>query len=199
MIKRNALLIFVALFIIACEKANKQQAQALSENQAIYSAFSSIHLSLDFPGSPTVLKSCIEENLKNCMNSVNRVLDAKKQFLQQPKAKALATTLSTITKYCELEQNIELNEDMCRGAATALYYFTSGENDTMILSSFKSLSKTALKNIFVYSYSWYHNRPNKNAWRDFVNVSPLQEPQKTNIISTFESKEESKFGLMLLD
>ncbi len=191
--KTKFLSLVFLVFATSCVSAPAQQDVA-----RLFKSFYLVHFGpaevSDFPKSQSYLNDCIRLNDVHCLKAFNEVKRAKDEFLEIPHKTALKITLDTINTKC-LSADRLANAPECLGAVTALYFFSSKEDDQTIL---ELLSDSIDHNVLFLGYEWHKNRSEIEAWVSFVNGSTLSEYQKKLVIRELKEPVKEAFGLMLV-
>ncbi|KPJ94007.1 MAG: hypothetical protein AMJ53_06115 [Gammaproteobacteria bacterium SG8_11] len=175
LIKRCRTLVFIAALLAGCDSP-----------QSIFSSLALINSGKEFPYTQDRLALCQKTEDEFCLQAYQQVKKAKKSLFSKSREQALQLTLDTISKECAKQQK-RLEEDLaCSGAITALYFFSSKNDDNSIRSFLKTTSQAALQIVVSNGNMWLSNREDKAAWQELIAKSPL-------------SAEDKKISLIYLD
>jgi hypothetical protein len=136
------------------------------------------------------------------------VQNAKKELLVQIKTqpkRTLTFTLDTISMQCDRNENetATIDDELeCIGSMTALFFFTSAEQDKVILKRLTKATPKVLTWLADFKYEWFYNRPDSQIWiNEIDNISDnrLEQRLKETIVMRIKEarRDSEKFGVML--
>lgn len=136
----------------------------INGSSTIFHNFGLIGASLDYPYSQEQLARCQEVENQRCLKTYERVKSAKKMLLERGRTEALQMTLNAISEEC-VSDEITIS---CRGAITALYFFTSSEDDATIREFLSSTPHQVLVKTYEVENIWLSVRHDKARWREWI-------------------------------
>lgn len=135
---------------------------------AVFEDLALVSVALEFPTSAEEITSCARKDTRECRN-YHRAVRAKASLLSQGPA-ALEVTVEVIRHDCmESLPNRDTRSrawNRCIGGLTALYFFSSPEQDEKVLEFF---AKNPVLLGFAraeHDFAWFHNRFHQERWRE---------------------------------
>lgn len=192
--------VILSFFIISSKADNSER-----ENLAfiLHEAFDGLAVVRDdlssFPSNEDHLQQCIQYNLIRCMDNYRSVQAAVDSISSLPTDEALDVTLEIIGRACVAEDGISLHY-FCNGGIMSLYFYTTPEQDAEILAHVKQYPKQIQNFIFNDHFYWFHNRPDKEVWIDYISAADIDfkhKNQKKTISNLFRKRIDEmhkKFG-----
>jgi hypothetical protein len=144
-------------------------------------SFEKIYLAkygLDYPHTKHALDRCIQHDDRQCLDSYNQVAEGKNTIASLADSKALEITLDVIERAC-LSNNEKIANVTCYGGIMSLYFYNSPEQDAKIRTRIKKYPKKIRNMIFNSDFLWYSNRPDVNAWVDYISSADVDWEPKT--------------------
>jgi len=154
------LLLCVVVFYIIRFNTNEQDSRIFSRLDLIESA-------KYFPSDKTHIVNCVDENCSECA-VLGLVLKAKADLFSRGAETALKKTLGVIETACSELESTGKSWPECFGAITAIYFFSSPKEDSIIFKFFESNPKLLYKAIHQSDYAWFYNRPSIEKWNSLV-------------------------------
>lgn len=194
-LKKIMLLFVLPLFLgcmADCKVLNSEQQDLTFILQTSFEKISLAKYGLNYPHTKQSLDRCIEYNDQQCLDTYHQVLENKNtvQSLARTNSKSLATTLDIIESAC-LSKNENIANFVCYGGIMSLYFYDSPEQDAEIRARMKKYPKQVRNRIFDNVFFWYYNRPDVDAWVNYISVADVDwsdEGQKTYTIDRFKKR-----------
>ena len=181
-------MLFFVCSIVSSEAKSKEQKDL---KLILETSFENIYLGkfgLEYPYTEDHLKRCIKLNLKPCLEVNNDVITGKKTITSLPASSTLDATLDIIETAC-LSKDENVANSVCYGGIMTLYFYSSLEQDTRILTRFKKYPKKVRNLIFKTNYFWYYNRPNPDRWITYLSKADIEwmpSARKKNVMDLFK-------------
>jgi hypothetical protein len=164
----------------------------LQLGSAIFEDLSLIEVALEFPVSAEQVAHCAREDSNECQN-YQRAVRAKAALLNRG-TEALDFTLEVIQRSCKASLPSHGNKDKdwsrCIGGLTALYFFSSQDEDEKVLDFFKknpSLLRLAVSEL---DFAWFHNRFHQERWRKLFDAAASTRGDSTQPVNPFVPRTE---------
>lgn len=171
-LQKHTKAILIGLFLMlltSCKSTNDEQKDLTPILQASFQKIYYAKFALDFPHTEHALSNCVEYKNKSCLKVYKYFKEGKDTLLSLSANKSLELTLDIIEQACLSEdENMALN--ICYGGLMSLYFYNSPIQDHQIFSRIKKYPKAIKSIIFNYGFLWYHNRPNYNAWVNYIST-----------------------------
>lgn len=139
----------------------------LQSGSQVFEDLSLVEVALEFPATAQQVARCSRENTHECQN-YERAVRAKKSLLSQGPA-ALDASLEIIQRSCKPSRpghdTPDKNWSRCIGGLTALYFFSSREQDEKLLAFFEKHPVLLRLAAEERDFAWFHNRFHQERWR----------------------------------
>jgi hypothetical protein len=158
-------LVYLIGFWVFCS-CNQRLSPTVFEELALVS------VALEFPTSAEEIISCARKDTSECRN-YHRVVRAKASLLNQGPA-ALDATVEVIRLDCmgSLPNRDTRSRawNRCIGGLTALYFFSSPEQDEKVLEFFEKNPVLLCFAVAEQDFAWLHNRVHRERWRELFDT-----------------------------
>lgn len=190
--RNSYLFLIIPLFALAsCDGLSES-----SQNKTMFSNLALTSLGLEYPTTTDRLERCKQSADKMCLKTYELAKTAKQRLFRKSPTHALNTSLNTIRTECA---KTDYNKDnVCYGAVTALYFFSTTDDDKQIMQFIANSSELVAKRIFEMNVIWLKFRRDKQSWQDWVNKTNLPEKLKRDIIYFLNEKKPSGLSIELL-
>jgi len=151
-----------------------------------------------FPYNQETLDNCRAEKEKQCINTFNSALQAKKTLFKNGHSAALTATLDAITQHCKGGKRTD--DLICNGALLFLYYFNDKDSDTKIIDYLSTATRDTIQTIFEAApRQWLINRPDNSKWVSFVkSTKKLEDAKKPGYINIITKASDYDHALKLI-
>ncbi len=125
-----------------------------------------MEVALEFPTSAQQVTQCSRADTQECRN-YERAARAKESLLSQGPA-AIDSSLEIIQRNCKSSlpsrSNRDKNWSRCVGGLTALYFFSSRDQDEKVLDFFEKNPVLLRLAVEERDFAWFHNRFHQERW-----------------------------------
>ena len=189
------MLLMLSLFLgcmVGCKVLNSEQQDLTFILQTSFEKIALAKYGLNYPHTKHSLDRCIEYNDRQCLDTYHQVAENKNtiQSLAHSNSKSLATTLDIIEGAC-LSKDENIANFVCYGGIMSLYFYHSPEQDAEIRARIKKYPKKIRNRIFNNDFFWYCNRPDADAWVNYLSVADVDwsdEVQKQYTAGLFKKR-----------
>lgn len=196
--------------ILSCVLINSKANDNEREEQLYYLqlSFADIYLAkkdLELPSTEIGLRRCyrFKKMLKgsSCQDANLLYMDGvgiittitnpdETSFTHLTANKALKMTLDIIERACVSKYEAIAN-DICYGGIMSLYFYTTPQQDAKILAHVKQYPKKIRNLIFNEHFYWFHNRPYRGVWTDYISKADIDfeyKNHKKKILNLFRKR-----------
>ncbi len=189
-ISKLGFIISCLLCLHACDSIDLDKENPAANLQDSFEKIYYARFAKDFPSSEEALSRCKEYKDESCLKVYQLFKEGKETILSLSANHVLPLTLDIIEQAC-LSDDENMANSVCYGALMSLFFYGPPQQDEVIFSKIKAYPR-ALKNIiFNHDFLWYHNRPNRDIWIDYIislDIDWEDEYQKEFIISLFKKE-----------
>lgn len=154
---------------------------------AVFEDLSLIEVALEFPVSEEQVAQCSREDTNECRN-YQRAVRAKASLLNRGPA-AIDFTLEVIQRSCKASLPSRGNRDKdwsrCIGGLTALYFFSSQDQDEKVLDFFEKDPVLLRLAASERDFAWFHNRFHQERWRKLFDATASTHGASTQRVNPF--------------
>jgi hypothetical protein len=204
-IRHIFLLVLMVFLSTGCKKEQAVANDFGSNLKFVYQRLGYTKIGKEYPNQELLeiwkQNNSYSKTYQHVQNAIKELLDKIKA---EPK-RTLAFTLDTVCLQCDRDKHeaTTIDDELeCIGSMTALFFFTSDEQDKVILRRLTQATPNVLTWLSEFKYEWFYNRPNPQRWiNEIEKISDNRFEQRlkeTIIYRIKEAKHDSeKFGVML--
>lgn len=186
-------IVAISCLLMACDHDFENPSE---QDFLIFSKIRLIRTGLEYPYTLEHLAQCKAIGDKRCLQVFNIVRTAKQTLFAIDREQALQLTLNTILKRCG---DGTIGEDsVCGGAATALYFFSTPDEDRIIQNFFTGAPLPILDRVVGLDNAWLLNRADKQMWRNWVNTLEINADLRHVILFTLDTEKPSGLSIDVL-